>query len=99
MTAQEQTYFGRPGDFMTVRHLTIRGTNFEIGRTLGALAIERYGRTPAHLVAEPLYARARRLYTQRHYPIHWARMRDGRFIFAPYHFSQYSMDQSAVLSW
>jgi hypothetical protein len=74
MTVQERTYFGRPEDFMTVRHLTVRGTNFEIGHALGTLAVERYGRTPAHLVAEPLYGRARRIYIQRHYPVHWARM-------------------------
>jgi Acyl-coenzyme A:6-aminopenicillanic acid acyl-transferase len=75
MKEYEQTHFGRPGDFTTVRHLTIHGTNFEIGQTLGRLAIERYGRTPAHLAAIPIYARARRIYIQRHYPIHWERMK------------------------
>ncbi len=75
MNKHEQIHFGRPGDFTTVRHLTIRGTNFEIGHTLGKLAIERYGRTPADLAAIPIYARARRIYIQRHYPIHWERMK------------------------
>ena len=75
MKKYEQIHFGRPGDFTTVRHLTIHGTNFEIGHTLGKLAIERYGRTPAHLAAIPIYARARRIYIQRHYPIHWERMK------------------------
>jgi Acyl-coenzyme A:6-aminopenicillanic acid acyl-transferase len=75
MTENEQTHFGQPGDFTTARHLIIHGTNFEIGHTLGKLAVERYGRTPAHLAAIPLYARARRIYIQRHYPIHWERMK------------------------
>jgi len=45
MSVREQAYFGEPGDFMTVRHLAIDGTNFEIGQALGALAAGRYGRT------------------------------------------------------
>ena len=60
---------------MTVRHLVVRGTNFEIGRQLGELAIRRYGKTPADYAAQPVYARARRLYFQRNYPIHWERVR------------------------
>jgi hypothetical protein len=75
MHANEQAFFGASGDFMTVRHVTIHGTNFEIGRWLGELAIERYGRTPAYFAAIPLYARARRIYIQGHYPIHWERMK------------------------
>jgi hypothetical protein len=74
MSVREQVLFGGPRDFMTVRHLTIGGTNFEIGRTLGALAVERYGQTPDDLVADPVYARARRVYMQHHYPIHAERM-------------------------
>lgn len=75
MKMDEQTHFGGPGDFMTVRHLTIHGTNFQIGQTLGRQAVERYGRTPDFLAADPLYARARRVYIQRQYPIHWERMK------------------------
>jgi Acyl-coenzyme A:6-aminopenicillanic acid acyl-transferase len=74
MSMQEQTFFGGPDDFMAVRHLRIRGTNFEIGHALGTLAIARYGRGPDHLAARPLFARARRIYTQRHFPIQWERM-------------------------
>lgn len=51
MTVQERTYCGQPGDYMTVRHLTIHGSNVEIGRALGELAIKRDGRTPAHFAA------------------------------------------------
>lgn len=75
MNKHEQTHFGRSSDFATVRHLTIHGTNFEIGQALGRLAIEHYGRTPAHLAAIPTYARAQRIYIQPHYPIHWERMK------------------------
>jgi predicted choloylglycine hydrolase len=60
---------------MTVRHLTIHGTNFEIGHQLGKLAIERYGQSLDHYEANPVYARARRVYFQRNYPVHWERMR------------------------
>jgi hypothetical protein len=75
LSVRERIYFGKPGDFMTVRHLAIGGTNFEIGQTLGALAVERYGQTPDDLVADRVYVRSRRLYVQRNYPIHAERMR------------------------
>ena len=74
MTA-EQTFFNRPGSFMTVRHLTIHGTNFQIGQQLGTLARERYGKTPEHFRGNPLFARARRMFLQRNYPIQWERVR------------------------
>jgi hypothetical protein len=75
MRAEERTYFDSLDSFMTVRHVTIRGTNFEIGQQLGELAIERYGQSPAYYMANPLYAKARRVYFQRNYPIHWERVR------------------------
>lgn len=71
----EQVVCGGPGDFVTVRLLRIRGTNFEIGRTLGMVARERYGQFPEMYRTDPIYARARRHYFQRNYPIHWERMR------------------------
>jgi hypothetical protein len=71
MRVIEQVVAGGPKDFMTVRHLTIHGTNFEIGRHLGELAVNRLGKSAKHLLANPLYARARRLYIQRNYPEHW----------------------------
>ena len=75
MRVHEQVYFGEPADFMTVRHLTIRGTNFEIGRTLGDLAVRRYGQIPDDLVADPVYVHARRVYMQQHFPIQAERMK------------------------
>lgn len=75
MRITEKSFFEGSDNFMTVRHLTVRGTNFEIGRELGEMAVERYGQSPARYAADPTYARARRVYFQRDYPIHWERMR------------------------
>ncbi len=75
MQVNEQTFFDELDSFVTVRHLTMHGTNFEIGHKLAKLAIERYNRSPADYVANPIYAKARRVYYQRNYPIHWERVR------------------------
>jgi hypothetical protein len=72
---KEQTFFGRPASFLTVRHLTIHGTNFEIGQQLGHLARDRYGKTPEHFRGDPLFVSARRTFLQRHYPVQWERVR------------------------
>ena len=74
MQSTEQAYFQGEG-LMTVRHLKVHGTNFEIGRRVGEIAIQRHGKTSADYLASPLYARARRIYFQRNYPIHWERTR------------------------
>lgn len=75
MSISELCFFGQPGDFLTARELVIRGTNFEIGRTVGRIAIERYGRRPADFACDPLFGSARRKYMRTHFPIHWERMR------------------------
>ena len=75
MQVGEQTCFDELDSFVTVRHLTMRGTNFEIGHKLAKLAIERYDRSPADYTADPTYTKARRVYFQRNYPIHWERVR------------------------
>lgn len=75
MYSKETTFFGGDDSFMTVHHLTLRGTNFQIGQHLGKLASERYGKSLTDYKANPLYARARRLYFQHNYPIHWERVR------------------------
>lgn len=77
----EKAFFNEPTDFMTVRHLRIHGTNFEIGQKLAELAIERYGQTPDNYIANPLYTSARRAYFQRNYPIHWERVRGAASAF------------------
>lgn len=59
---------GDPKDFPTVRHLVLQGSNYEIGKQLATIAMERYGmrkRPPG----DPRIIHARRLYFQQHYPI------------------------------
>lgn len=75
MDFHEQIYFDGSDSFATVYHLTMRGTNFEIGQKLTELAIERYGVSSAKREAEPIYSQARRTYLQRNHPIFWERMR------------------------
>jgi hypothetical protein len=72
---EEKTFFKRPDCFATVRQLTIRGTNFELGQELGKLAIERYGKSAGDYKANALFAKTRKAYFQRNYPIHWDRTR------------------------
>jgi hypothetical protein len=67
----ERTYFGGTGDFITVRHLTIRGTNREIGQTLAETVMRRYGTSLADLRGDPPMVRACRDYLRRVYPVHW----------------------------
>ena len=74
MRVTGQTFFERPDDFMTVCHLTLRGTNFQIGRKPGELFVERYGGSLARFAADPVYARAPRVYFERNYPIHRERV-------------------------
>jgi hypothetical protein len=45
MQSTERAYFKDEG-FMTVRHLKVHGTNFEIGCRVGEIAIERHGKLP-----------------------------------------------------
>jgi len=71
----ENTFFNDTAGFMTVRHLSLHGTNFQIGQKLGELAVERYGQTPDDYTANPLYTRARLAYFQRNYPVHCERVR------------------------
>jgi hypothetical protein len=72
---REHTYFDEPGNFTTVRHLTMHGTNFAIGQQLGEVARERYGTVPEQFRGDPRFARARRAFLQRAYPIQWERTR------------------------
>lgn len=72
---EERSYFGRPDSFLTLRHLTIHGSNFEIGRHLGRLARERYGCTPRNFLGDPIFARARRNFLRHSYPLQSERLR------------------------
>ncbi len=71
---QETLLIGSEEYFATVRHLVVRGTNYEIGKHLAGLAQERHGLHKGP-VANPGVNHARRLYFQRNYPIHLDRAR------------------------
>lgn len=73
MTLNRERIAGGPDDFMEVVHLTVDGSQVEIGRALAAEARQRYGWTP--VPADPTMARARRAWFERHWPQHHARMR------------------------
>jgi hypothetical protein len=59
---------GGPQDFPTVRHLVLQGSNYEIGKQLAEIVMERYGQRKRPS-GDPRIIRARRLYFQQHYPI------------------------------
>jgi hypothetical protein len=63
---------GAPGDFMTVRHLVLRGTQREIGRALAEEALATFPAVPPP--DDPIVNRARRRWVERHWPEHYARM-------------------------
>jgi hypothetical protein len=69
---QETLLIGGEENFATVRHLVVRGTNYEIGKHLAEVAKARHGLHKGP-VADPRVNRARRLYYQRTYPIHLGR--------------------------
>ncbi|WP_327090861.1 C45 family autoproteolytic acyltransferase/hydrolase [Nonomuraea sp. NBC_01738] len=64
---------GSRDDFQLVRHITLTGTQFEIGRRLAEEA-QRLGWTPVPV--DPTLSRARRTWFERHWPQHQERM-DG----------------------
>ncbi|MHC4990257.1 MAG: C45 family autoproteolytic acyltransferase/hydrolase [Planctomycetota bacterium] len=65
---------GAPGDFMHVRHLVLRGTNYDIGRHLARLARDRHGAGPSPST-DPAWTRAQLSYFTRYWPQHVSRMR------------------------
>lgn len=73
MVYREKTILSGSDNFMTIRHLTIGGSDFEIGKRLGQLASERHAYVPSRYATDPTFARARRAYFQRNYPSYWER--------------------------
>src|SRR5579884_2878159 len=65
---QESLVAGGPQDFPTVRHLVLQGSNYDIGKQLAEIVIERYG-TRIRPSGDPRIIQARRQYFQQHYPI------------------------------
>jgi hypothetical protein len=70
----ERVVAGGPSDFMEVRHLVLRGSNFEIGKKLAELAYSRY-KSCAIPYPNHENTRAQRQYFERNYPVHLERMR------------------------
>jgi len=62
------------GKYMQVRHIVLKGSNEEIGRALGEIALQDY---KARLIkyASPIYAKARIAYMSTNYPILLERMK------------------------
>lgn len=71
MIREEKIIAGSPNDFMEVRYLKIKGTNFEIGRELARIGIERHG--VKFNLAEPSY-KYQMGYYKEHYPILYNRI-------------------------
>lgn len=63
-----------PENSLEIRHLILKGSNYEIGRKLGELARERHfiEKTPAE---DRLRTRCQRIYLENNYPIFFERMR------------------------
>ncbi len=74
MTIQtkETTIAGSPADFLEAKHVVLRGTNREIGRTIAEIARDRFD-LQLKPAPDPVVLRASREYFQRHYPIHYQR--------------------------
>jgi hypothetical protein len=71
MTQNSSPVAGGPGDFMTVRHLVLRGSQTEIGRALAREVRARSDWAPTAI--DPLISRARRTWFERNWPQHHAR--------------------------
>lgn len=65
----------KPGTYMEVRHIVLRGTNEEIGKAIGDIAQEWLGIKKLLPFDGPIYAEARRQYMEKNYPILLERMK------------------------
>ena len=72
--ASERLVAGGPQDFTQVRHVVLRGSNFEIGRKLAEIAATRHGVT-IEPSPDRWRTRAKRNYLTRYYPGQVERMR------------------------
>jgi predicted choloylglycine hydrolase len=62
------------GEFVTVRHIVMKGSNRAIGKKIAEIAMERYGVRLAKN-PDPIYGKARLAYMERNYPILFERMK------------------------
>lgn len=70
---------GGPADFMTVRHLVLRGDQTAIGRALAQEVRARSNWAPGPV--DPVVGRARRTWFERNWPQHHARMTGAAEVF------------------
>lgn len=68
----ERVAAGGPNDFMTVRHLKLRGSNRAIGRKLAEIAQTRHGLRLRP--ADPSAVKRRVDFYEKHYPTHYQRV-------------------------
>lgn len=69
-----------PDSFMTVRHLYLKGTPFEIGRQLAILARDELS-VRKLAWTDPLMTRAQKTFMERNWPAHFARMQAAAEVF------------------
>lgn len=71
---KEKVILSSPEDFLEVRHLILKGSNYEIGKRLGQIAKECHGieKLPTE---DLLQTRCQRIYLEKNYPIFIERMR------------------------
>lgn len=71
---KETVILSSPEDFLEIRHLVLRGSNYEIGKKLGQIAKERHGieKLPAE---DLLQTQCQRMYLEKNYPIFFERMK------------------------
>ena len=77
---REEVVAGSHDDFMEVRHLVLKGSNFAIGKKLAEIARERHG-TILFPSPNPLVTRTQRRYLKHNYPIMLERMRGAAAAF------------------
>lgn len=71
---KEEVILSSPEDYLEVRHLILKGSNYEIGKKLGQIAKECHGieKLPTENL---LQTRCQRIYLEKNYPIFIERMR------------------------
>ncbi|MEM7199028.1 MAG: C45 family peptidase [Planctomycetota bacterium] len=77
---EERTVTGGPDQFMEVKHLTLRGSQRDIGAKLAEIARDQCGGRPWH-VSDQDIAAAQRDYFQAVWPQHYARMQGAAATF------------------
>ena len=70
---KETVIAGGPDKFAEVRHVVLKGSNFEIGKKIGELA--KKDGTPITPSGNHIMNRAKREYMAKNYPIHYERMK------------------------